>query len=98
MKSNEVRLTLTLNILRPVTDVSPGVEIKTLWTSHEDRSEADTLVVEAAVGWVGHEHGVTIDIDTLWADNIGLLPGPGLGLAQGEQAGERHEDFHCLQI
>ena len=89
---------VALHRLGPVAHIEAGVPPEAGRAGHEDGLEADTLVVEAAVGWVGHEHRVTIDVDTLGADHIGLLPGPGMGSTQGDQACERYEDLHCLRI
>ena len=46
---------LTLDILRQIAGVNPGVEVELIRTRHEDRSEADTLVVEMAVDGMRNE-------------------------------------------
>ena len=48
---------MTINKVWPVADIQLRIKVEVSRTGHQDRGEADTLVVEAAVAGVGHEHG-----------------------------------------
>ena len=61
----------TVSVLRPVTNIYPGVKMETCWTRHQDWSEIHTLVEETAV--IGMRNKDSIAVFTLTADNIELL-------------------------
>ena len=47
---------MTINKVWPVADIQLSIKVEVSGTGHQDRGEADTLIVEAAVAGVGHEH------------------------------------------
>ena len=58
----------TVSVLRPVTNIYPGVKIETRRARHQDWSEIHTLVEETAV--IGMRNKDSIAVLTLMADDI----------------------------
>ena len=64
----------TVSVLRPVTNIYPGVEIETCWARHQDWSEIHTLVEETAV--IGMRNKDSIAVLTIMADDIKVVVFP----------------------
>ena len=51
---------MTVSIFWPVTDIYPGVEVKTCRAGHQDWCQSSTLIVEAAVIRVRHKDSIAV--------------------------------------